>query len=237
MLKELRKALGDADDEIRAGIVRVEAQLKELALGIPLSVKVPFEGTLHYRKVHNKWCLEFDNSEFSHAETIVPLLNCSSDIRVKAAVCLPKLLEQAETAVSQALAERKDALYCINKACKVAGGTPAASVTCTPCNKDVDFGGSTLDCDLPKDHTGPCGNGGFEGGTPDSEEERMEGTPFRGQCRKFMPNLNRNCHREDGHEGPCVAEVGGRCDKTIACGGLKICRLGRGHTGPCDEEA
>ncbi len=112
-MKELAKTLSDANRAVSEGIQAVEDGIKELNLGIELSIKVPFEGRLSYSKQNGHWRLYFDNSEFNHAEKNQLLINCSSAIRTKAAQYLPSLLQQASSATHEALKEREKAKQAI----------------------------------------------------------------------------------------------------------------------------
>jgi len=100
----------EADDLLLAGICEMEALLKDLNLGLVLTVKVPFEGTLSYKKEANRWRFMFDNSEFSHAESNVPLINCARHIRVLAIREFPTLLAAARAALLTTRAAQAQAL-------------------------------------------------------------------------------------------------------------------------------
>lgn len=108
-IKTLNDLRNSNDDRLRAGIEEIEAILRELKFGLPLRTLVPHEGHLLYKKEGNKWRLFFDNSQFNHSETTVPLVNCSRGLRIKALAHLPALIESAIDILHQILLDQHQA--------------------------------------------------------------------------------------------------------------------------------
>ena len=108
-LKDLRDQRDQMDNRIVEGIKQIEDELRELKLGIPLRIEVPFEGHLSYEKEGNRWKFMFDNTKFNHNETNVPLINCSRRIRTVAVQYMPALIHSAIEAITEDIAEKAKA--------------------------------------------------------------------------------------------------------------------------------
>ena len=115
-IKQLALERDQGDERLLAGIVEMEALLKELKLGVILTTKVPFEGTLIYKKEGNRWRLFLDNSEVSHCETVVPLINGSRKTRIAAMCCFPALIAGAVDTLTSVLRQQNFAVARVQEA-------------------------------------------------------------------------------------------------------------------------
>lgn len=118
-LQSIRDSLRGETDRLNESILKVEAALRELGIGVGATVElfkytdqdnIPSTESLGFRKMDSTWRLTFETSSAHDYEDVVePLTNASRQMRVIAAQHLDELLaalakeaEQQQLQVSEA---------------------------------------------------------------------------------------------------------------------------------------